>query len=102
MPHYVASVQAARRPASKLSSRVLLASRSRKGALRTTQTLRASLQDVGMLLAAAADEAVEAVKPGSVEAPTGRTAHSASPFILCSSQGSNIDCIRCGIILPNI
>ena len=71
-PHYVASVQAACRPASKLSSRVLLASRSRKGALRTTHTPRASLQDVGMLLAAAAEEAVEAVKPGSVEAPTGR------------------------------
>jgi len=42
--------------------------------------VNASIQDVGMVLAAAAEEvaskassAVEAVKPGSVEAPTGKS-----------------------------
>ena len=73
-------VQVACRPASKLSSRVLLAPRGRKGPLRSTQTPRASLQDVGMLLAAAAEEVVEAVKPGSVEAPTGTIPAIPSPL----------------------
>ncbi|CAL5228308.1 g11414 [Coccomyxa viridis] len=66
-----AQASVACRPVSKLSSRVMLAPRSRRGVLRSTQTPRASLQDVGMLLAAAAEDVVEAVKPGSVEAPTG-------------------------------
>ena len=59
-------------------ARPLVSSVGRQSQLRQFAAVRASAQDVGMLLAAAADEAAkaaEAVKPGSVEAPSGKSDH---------------------------
>ena len=56
----------------------MISSLGKQSPLRQFAAVRASAQDVGMLLAAAADEAAkaaEAVKPGSVEAPSGETHH---------------------------
>ena len=79
-----------------ISSRVIQTSRSRQCAPRRTQTLKASFQDVGMLLAAAAEEAVEAVKPGSVEAPTGTIALPAIHY--SRGQRYDLDCKCCILI----
>lgn len=59
-------------------ARPLVSSSGKQSQLRQFAAVRASAQDVGMLLAAAAEEAAkaaEAVKPGSVEAPSGKTEH---------------------------
>ena len=59
-------------------ARPLVSSLGKQSQLRQFAAIKASAQDVGMLLAAAADEAAkaaEAVKPGSVEAPSGKTDH---------------------------
>ena len=59
-------------------ARPMIPALGKQNKLRQLAAVRASAQDVGMLLAAAADEAAkaaEAVKPGSVEAPSGETDH---------------------------
>ena len=59
-------------------ARPLVSSSGKQSQLRQFAAVRASAQDVGMLLAAAAEEAAkatEAVKPGSVDAPSGETDH---------------------------
>ena len=65
--------QAACRPASRTSPLLSLAPKSGKRAFRSSSVVRASIHEVGILLAAAAEEAAEAVKPGDVQGGSGMT-----------------------------